>query len=311
MRLGSIDIGSSSLHLWVVDLVDGRRETVHLGRAGLRLVRRWAADGPCLDQAASARALAALAGMVAHCAGLGCDHVRISATSAVRAARDHQVFCNQVRELSGVPVRVLTGEQEAAISFLGVVDRLDCSGGPALVFDLGGGSTELVLGDRGGAQWLTSLPVGHLRGTQAVAPLPDPPLTETTAQLRSWLDPQLEAALAPLSSHTWDKLFGISGTVWTLSRVLEAHQARPLPQERAAPRVDRAELESLRLRLEHLPRAKLADLPGMDRRRSDSFYAGVVVVEALLEALGRDTLWTAEGGVREGLVADFEREHLA
>ena len=68
-----------------------------------------------------------------------------------------------------------------------------------------------------------------------------------------------------------------------------------------------AEVTTLRTRLESRPRARLPDLTGMDRRRSDSFYAGVVIVETLLETLDRDTLWTAEGGVREGLVADFER----
>ncbi len=306
-RLGSIDLGSSSLHLWIVDLADGGRTQVHLGRAGLRLVRRWAADGPAIDPAVAAKALDAIDAMVAQCRALACDHIQIAATAAVREAQDHVGFCSQVLDRTGVSVRVLSGDDEARVSFLGVVDRLTTAPGPSLVFDLGGGSTELILGDRDSVRWLRSLPLGHLRCTQAIAPLPDPPGPESTARLRALVDETLAPSVASLAAHPWERLVGVSGTVWTLSRVVEGAQGRPQPQGRAAPRVLLSELRDLRTRLETLPRRKLADLAGMDRRRCDSFYAGVVVVEVLMDALGCHTLWTTEGGVREGLVADFER----
>ncbi len=306
-RLGSIDLGSSSLHLWIVDLDGPHRTTVHLGRTGLRLVRRWAREDPGLDPSKAAEALDAISRMVERCREAGCDHIQIAATAAVREAHDHPEFCERVLARTGVSVRVLSGEDEARISFLGVADKLDESGGASLVFDLGGGSTELILGDRHGIRWLSSLPLGHLRCTQAVAPMPNPPGPATTVRLRELVTETLAPVIRDLQDHPWRRLVGVSGTVWTLSRVLEGHCGRPLPAGRTAPRMSQADVTSLRVRIEDHRRPQLAYLPGMDRRRSDSFYAGVVVVETLLQSLGRDTLWTAEGGIREGLVADFER----
>jgi exopolyphosphatase/guanosine-5'-triphosphate,3'-diphosphate pyrophosphatase len=311
MRLGSIDLGSSSLHLWVVDLVDGNRETVHLARASLRLVNRWTPQARGITLGSAQIAAEAINAMVATCRDFGCDHIQIAATSAVRDAQGNAEFCDQVHSETGIVVRVLSGIDEANIGFLGVLPHLNLSDGPALVFDLGGGSTELIVGDQSGPQWVTSLPLGHLRCSQAISPSSDPPGPQATERLKNLVAQVIAPSLLALQDQTWHRLVGISGTVWTLSRVLEGHCQRAQPSGRAAPRVALHELADLRARLQALPTAALAQLPGMDKRRCDSFYAGVVAVEALMESLECKTLWTAKGGLREGLVADFERSRLS
>ncbi len=307
MRLGSIDIGSSSIHLWVVDVVDGAVHSVHLDRAGVRLGGAWDEHGPCLQPAAVAPAIEAMHELVSACRELGCDVIRIAATAAVRDASDQASFCAEVHARTGVPVRVLSGEDEARLSYLGVRPRLQPGPGPDLVFDLGGGSTEFMLADCERVHRVTSVPLGHLATRKALGWLPDPPGAETTARLRALAVAGFGPVLGP-EHRAARRLVGTSGTVWTVSRVVEGLAGRPRPAGRCAPRLARAELAGLVSRLEALPQAELDRLPEMDLRRRDSFYVGAVLVLALLDDLDRTTLWTAEGGVREGLVTDFVQE---
>jgi exopolyphosphatase/guanosine-5'-triphosphate,3'-diphosphate pyrophosphatase len=284
-RIGCIDIGSNTTRLLVADREGAGLTEVAAVRAFTALGAGRAAGDPLPAERIAAVVLA-VGEQLALARELGATAVDVVATAAVRGAPNGPDLVEAVRRVHGVEVRVLLGAEEAAYAFAGATLGLDpADAGPDTVLavvDVGGGSTELVLGTLAtGPTWSVSLPIGSAR----LPPCLDPPCPDDLAALRA----EVAAAFAPVAPPVRPALaLAVGGSATSVTRLvgseLSAHSLR----------VALTVLQSA-------PAADVASLHLLDERRVALLPAGLVLLEAAVTALGAP-LRVAGGGLREGLL---------
>jgi exopolyphosphatase/guanosine-5'-triphosphate,3'-diphosphate pyrophosphatase len=311
MLLGAIDVGTNSIHLIVVELDPrfGTSRTILKAREMVRLGGGDALARGYLGKKAMQRGIAAIEKFAQAARDAGASDVRAVATSAVRESSNGQEFVAAVRAGSGVAIEVLDDVEEARLIHLGVSRSFPLGGKVACIFDIGGGSTEFIVGDADRPYFLHSVRLGSLR-------LYDEFLRDddvANAGLRA-LGKHVRGILGPvasqLSEYRFDTLIGTSGTVLGLAALDAA--ASGLPSQRAhgyVLRLDR--LRTLQKTLVALSPAERRKLPGMNPRRSDIIVAGNAVVIAILESLGRKEFVVSERALREGIVVDYLERNIA
>jgi exopolyphosphatase/guanosine-5'-triphosphate,3'-diphosphate pyrophosphatase len=298
VRVAAIDCGTNSIRLLVADvddgtLVDVRREMriVRLGQ-GVDRTGRLAAE-------ALERTRQALADYAATIRGLGAERVRMVATSATRDAANRADFVAMVHAELGVEPEVITGQEEAALSFAGAASVLPDARGTLLVADIGGGSTELVRGERGGTLQAYSMDVGCVRMTERHL-RSDPPTPEqvvaTVADLR--------AAVAEARAHVrldGDATFvGVAGTVTTVAAIALGLQAYE-PERIHGARISAAQVDEVTERLLHMTHAERAALPVMHPGRVDVIGGGALVLSTLLAEVGAPAVIASEHDILDGI----------
>jgi len=311
MLLGAIDVGTNSIHLIVVEMDPrfGTSRTILKAREMVRLGGGDALARGHLSKKAVARGVAAIAKFAAAARAVGADDIRAVATSAVREASNRDEFLDAVRAAANVEIAVLPAEEEARLIHLGVSRGYPLRGRVACIFDIGGGSTEFIVGDAERPFFLHSVRLGSLR-------LFDEYLRDESAATLGAraLDKHVRATLAPvahqLADYRFDLLIGTSGTVLGLA-ALDAAESAPTSQRAHGYvlRLDR--LRALQRTMMRLTAAERRKLPGMNPRRSDIIVAGNAIVIAIMETLGRDELIVSERALREGIVVDYLERDIA
>ncbi|MDQ4130734.1 MAG: exopolyphosphatase, partial [Actinomycetota bacterium] len=215
-RRAAVDVGTNSVRLLVVE-ADGRRVARELT---ITRLGRGVDETGHLDDDALSCTLEVIARYRTQWEALGADNVRIAATSAVRDASDRDRFVSGVREAAGREPEILSGEEEARIAFRGATTALDVPL-PTAVLDVGGGSTELIVGDADGDYVASvSLQLGCVRLTERLLPS-DPPTAAELADARAEIAAQLDRGAATLAEQGADldasSLVGVAGTVTTLA----------------------------------------------------------------------------------------------
>ena len=278
-RVAAIDCGTNSIRLLVADVSDGVAEELVRDMRIVRLGQDVDATGRLAPEAIE-RTLAATREYAETIAALHADRVRFCATSAARDASNAEEFAAAVEAIVGVRIEILTGIEEAKASFVGATRGL-ASDGDALVVDIGGGSTELVVGRDEVVAWSTSLDVGSVRMTERFLST-DPPTAGEIDACSSYLRDALTAealGLAPVAT-----LVGVAGTITTVA----AHAMN-------LPAYDRSAIHGAQLSIDQT-RAACAALAGMtvdERRalpfmhpgRADVIGGGALVLDAVLTSL--------------------------
>jgi len=308
IRVGAIDVGTNSVHLLIADIhadgtitvVERGREQVELGAGGISS-QRLAPD-------AFERGLRALETFHHACLSFEVDDTHVAATSAVREASNGAAFCAAVKESTGMRVRVISGREEARLIYLGARSALDFSRGRALLFDLGGGSTEFILCDPETAILSESVPLGHIRLADAFHSNERIDAEQMNA-LRRTIRAGLSDLKQRLRPQDLGSLVGTSGTVRALARLATFSRGDIPPEHGHGLVLQRAELEKLIAMLTERPRSTLTDLPGMDARRARTLPVGSVLVAEIMDAVGQDSLLTSELSLRDGLVIDWVMRH--
>ncbi|WP_424184266.1 exopolyphosphatase [Actinokineospora sp. G85] len=286
-RVAAIDCGTNSIRLLVADVVDGRiARDVHREMRVVRLGEGVDATGR-ISAAALARTEAALADYVAVLRRKGVEKARMVATSAMRDAENKEDFFAMTERLLGFPAEVISGDEEARLSFTGAVGDLDPDDGPFLVTDIGGGSTEVVLGTWDGAAVevlaARSTDIGCVRLTERALP-GDPPTPEQVAEARRIADKVLAEAFQAVpvaGARTW---VGVAGTVTTIAAValdLDEYDPEAIHLTELAP----ARLAETTARLIAADRATRAAIPVVHPGRVDVIGGGSVVVDALAQRI--------------------------
>jgi exopolyphosphatase / guanosine-5'-triphosphate,3'-diphosphate pyrophosphatase len=301
-RLAVIDLGSNSFRL-VVFMAGDRwwRRTDEIYEP-VRIGEGLMATGTLGEQPME-RALATLDVFAHFCraSGLGENAVDAVATSAIRDAENAAGFLERARERLGLPIRVLSREQEARYGYLAAVNSTTLRDGSVL--DLGGGSMQLVHVAERLALESRSWQLGTVRMSERFLPPNGPAKRKQLEELREHVAQQLTDA-AWLSDDAQGRLVGIGGTVRNLAAA--AQRAAGLPSNGVQGMVIEAQaLEELVQRLAALPASERASIPGIKPARADLILAGAVVVQGVLLAGGFDALETTEAGLREGVF--FER----
>lgn len=306
MRVGAIDCGTNSIRLLIADVADGGLHELHREMRIVRLGQGVDATGEFAPEAI-ARTRAALTDYTELLVRLQVPKVRMVATSATRDAANRREFFAMTAEVlaaavPGAVAEVITGEEEAALSFHGAVAELDCAEAPFLVVDLGGGSTELVLGtDDVDASF--SADVGCVRLTERCLHS-DPPTATEVAAAREVVRERLGEALGVVPvdrAHAW---VGVAGTMTTLS-ALAQKMTRYDSEAIHLSRVGFPELLGVCEGLIAMTRAQRAVLGPMHEGRVDVIAGGAIVVEELAQALrqraGIDQLIVSEHDILDGI----------
>jgi exopolyphosphatase/guanosine-5'-triphosphate,3'-diphosphate pyrophosphatase len=294
-RVAAVDVGTNSVRLLVAEEGDPLRQVEREMRI-TRLGRGVDASGH-LDGVALALTLDVIGDYAARWRALGVARVRIAATSAVRDAADRDRFFDGVRERAGVDAEVLTGEQEAAAAFRGATASID-GAAPYLVLDIGGGSTELILGE-GNPEASTSRQLGCVRLTERNLH-DDPPTPEQLAAAVAFVDAELEATEGLFDPRSARTLVGVAGTVTTIA-ALHLGLATYEPTKIHGTRVPFTAVADLTRRMAAMTSAARADLGPMAPGREDVIVGGALILEAVMTRYGFDEVLVSEADILDGL----------
>jgi exopolyphosphatase / guanosine-5'-triphosphate,3'-diphosphate pyrophosphatase len=302
----AVDVGTNSVRLLVVDGA-GQRITRELTIT--RLGQGVDATGR-LDPQALARTLETIGRYAAVWRSHGVeDAVRIAATSAVRDAANRDDFFDGVRRVAGVDAEVLTGEEEASLAFAGAAGAVDVAT-PTAVVDLGGGSTELVVGDAAGAVvGAVSLQLGCVRLTERHL-LGDPPTADELRAAEATVHARLDEADRRLGEQGASlrgiaALIGVAGTSTTLAALhlgLDAYREEAIH----GTRVPAADLVALAQDLVARTAAERAALGPVQPGREDVLHGGALVLAAIVTRYGLPELVVSEADGLDGLAASLE-----
>jgi exopolyphosphatase/guanosine-5'-triphosphate,3'-diphosphate pyrophosphatase len=296
-RVAVIDLGSNSFRLVVFTWTPGGAwkrtdeiyEPVRIGQ-GLEETGR-------LQSKPMNRALETLELFAHFCRHLGVDDVRPVATSAIREAANQSALLEEVRDRSGLKVRVLSREEEAHYGYLAAVNTTQLTDGVAL--DIGGGSMQLVRVKKRRSADARSWPLGAVRVTERF--LPDgKEKPKRIKALREHVQAELAAAPWLAKAGREGRLAGIGGTVRNLAAAAMHEAGLPSPNVQGF-ELTRSGMADLVERLAELEPAERGKVPGIKPERGDIILGGALVVEAVMEAGGFDFLEVTEAGLREGV----------
>jgi exopolyphosphatase/guanosine-5'-triphosphate,3'-diphosphate pyrophosphatase len=299
MTIAALDLGTNSTRLLIADRrSDGTLDTRDRRNTITRLGQGVGATGRLAPEAIE-RTLAALRGYRAEMDRHGVGAVRIAATSAARDADNRDAFFDAVEEVVGARPELLSGEEEGRLSFLGATGELDRAQGPFLVVDIGGGSTEFIVGTDE-VEGVLSVDVGCVRLTEKYLEH-DPPLPEELSACISLTDTYLEDVLREVpGSGEARTLVGLAGTVTTVAAVeigLATYDRNRIHHfvltHEAAEDVFRT--------LATEARADRIHNPGLEEARADVIVAGCCVLVAVFRRFGFAEMVVSESDILDGL----------
>ncbi len=304
VRVAAVDCGTNSIRLLVADLDPDTGTLLEVERT-MRIVRL----GEGVDQtgrlsdAALERTFAACDRYGSQIRALGADRVRFVATSASRDASNRDVFVAGVQQRIGVLPEVVTGAEEAALSFTGATRELDGraglgSGPPYLVVDIGGGSTEFVVGSVRPEASL-SVDIGCVRLTERHL-VSDPPTAAQVAAAQADIEAALDrvGAVVPLASAR--TLVGLAGSVTTLAAI-DAGLVAYDPVATHHYRLPARSVHALTARLVAMPRADRAHIPVMHPGRVDVIGGGALILDAVLRRVDAAEVLVSEHDILDGI----------
>jgi exopolyphosphatase/guanosine-5'-triphosphate,3'-diphosphate pyrophosphatase len=294
MRVGAVDCGTNSVRLLVRDLPG---EELHREMRIVRLGEGVDRTGSLAPQAIS-RTRVALTDYAGVCRSLGVERIRMVATSATRDAANRADFVGMVVETLGVEPEVISGDEEAALSFRGATDGLDPADGPFLIMDIGGGSTELVLGTTE-VEAARSVDVGCVRLTERHL-RSDPPTGEQIAAATRDVDEALRSALEVVPATLARTAVGLAGSVTTVAALaleLPSYQ----PEAIHLSRVPRAKVHQIAADLLAMTHDERSRLPVMHPGRVDVIGGGALILDRAMELLSLDEVLVSESDILDGI----------
>jgi exopolyphosphatase / guanosine-5'-triphosphate,3'-diphosphate pyrophosphatase len=301
-RVAAIDCGTNSIRLLVAD-VDGDRLTDVVRRMEIVRLGEGVDRSGRLSDAGLRRTFAALDDYATVIRRHDVERIRMVATSATRDAANRSVFVDGVVTRLGVAPEVVTGDEEAALSFDGATRELRGGTGgfpaPYLVCDIGGGSTEFVLGDEDGMRSARSVDVGCVRLTERHLH-DDPPTAEQVESARRDVRRALADVRQAVDVQAARTLVGLAGSVTTVV-ALALGLDRYRPERIHHARVDAAAVHRVATSLLSMARAERAALPVMHPGRVDVIGAGALVLDAVVDDLGVGELVASEHDILDGI----------
>lgn len=305
LRLAGIDIGTLTCRLLIVDLTSGRPLTeLQSDRRILRLGEGVDRDKQ-LNEAAIERVIACLKEWRSVIDRHQVSACAVVATSAVRDASNRQAFLDRVKYESGFDVEIITGEEEARRTLLGIRSGLPAGVTDLLALDIGGGSTEFILDQPGHEPIVQSMNIGVVRLCERLLHH-DPPTEEEIEQARGWVRQETERAMTAMPRPAGCSCVGTAGTITAL-----AAMAQKLPAyEPARIHNYRLTMETIRELEEQLlcrTKAERVGLPGLEKNREEVIAAGAIIIRTIMETLGEEECLVSDLGLREGVLIDLAR----
>jgi exopolyphosphatase/guanosine-5'-triphosphate,3'-diphosphate pyrophosphatase len=298
-RVAAIDCGTNSLRLLVADVADGQLVDVAREMRIVRLGEDVDRTGRLADEAL-ARTFVALEEYAALIRDLGAERTRMCATSATRDAENRDAFVRGVIDIIGMEPDVISGAEEAATSFRGATATLphDIFRSPYLVVDIGGGSTEFVLGDASVLQSI-SVDMGCVRLTERCLPS-HPPTDAEVATATAAIDERIDEALAVVDAAQAHTLVGLAGSVTTVAALalgLSAYDAQRIHHHC----VPYADVDRVTRDLLARTPAQRLEYPVLHPGRADVIGAGALILRRIMERTGRRDVVASESDILDGI----------
>ena len=297
--IAAVDLGSNSFRLEVGRVVDDQIYTLDSLKESVRLASGLQAD-KSLDQASQERALAALSRFGERIRGFPAEAVRAVATNALRVAKNATAFLAEAERALGFPIEIIAGREEARLIYIGAVHSLPATDARRLVFDIGGGSTEFIIGDGMKPLCLESLFMGCVSYSLRYFP-------DGVIDRRRMLEAQMAAAKeVSLIAHTyqktgWGEAIGSSGTAKAIAEILEQNGLNP----DGGIGITRSGLDQLSALMIRYKRMEALPLRGIKVDRIPVLPGGVAIMSAILDTLGMPQVTYADGALRLGVLYDL------
>ncbi len=303
-RIAAIDIGSNSIRQIIADVSPtGAIRVIDEMKAAPRLQTGLLETG-ALGEEPMRLALEALGRMAALAKQIGCKRVDAVATSAVRGASNGAAFLRQIKEQTGLRVRMLEGEEEARLAFRSALAHFDLGRGRAIVMDIGGGSLEFALAAEGIVERYVSLPFGAVRLTEEF--LRDRPTPKGVRKLRKAVREELRETI-PVHDWRGAEVIGSGGTFTNLAGMFLARQGVRVAHSVHGTRMPWHEIEHILEMLQELTPAERLSVPGLNAGRADIIVAGLAVAAEVCSRVEPRTFVASAYGIREGLLLDIAR----
>ena len=305
MRLAALDLGSNSFHALIADVKRGG------GLAVIERAKRMPKIGEAIFQtgrfsdATLESALHAVGQLVPVIERNKPQAVLAVATSAVREARTGHAFVAKVRSRFGIDVQVISGDEEARLVYAGARAQMGGHLGRATLFDLGGGSLEVVVGEGSLIIHSASAPLGVLRAV-AAQPSSDPPSPLDLRAIERWAYSRVATLLRPFRRHDLGEIVLCAGTARVLRSVARALHLVPTSGEGS----HYLSRETLRMLIEHLaalPLAARCQIPGMKPGRADQLIHGGIILASVLDVVEVPRARVCRAALREGLLVEHAR----
>ena len=298
MKIGTIDIGTNSMRLLIADYIDGnlvnRKKYVNTTRIG-----QGVDEQGYISEDAIERNIDALVEFSRICKEEGCQNIYCMGTSALRDSKNKEVFIKLGKEKADINVDIISGEKESHLGFMGVLEGLDKIE-DILVVDIGGGSTEFIIGNEDGIRFSKSENVGALRMTEKF--LSQDPINENEfKEMSNFIYNEIKGTLECIKNDKVKKIVGIGGTITSLSAInqeLEVYSMEKIHNSKIS-------LNEIELILQNLKKMTLSDkksLKGLQPKRADIITAGVEILYTIMKNLEIDEITVSEYDNLEGLM---------
>jgi exopolyphosphatase/guanosine-5'-triphosphate,3'-diphosphate pyrophosphatase len=311
--IAAIDIGTNSLHIVIVKIeaalpsftiVAREKETIRLGDRNL-------ITGELKPEVMN-KAMACLGRFKTIAYSLGVTSIVAVATSAVRESPNGKEFLHQIETQVGLTVDLISGPEEARRIYLGVLSGMEFNNQPHIIIDIGGGSTELILGDSEEPRSLTSTKIGAVRLTGEL--VNSDPITETEfkylqAYARGMLERSVEEVQGKLKIGDFPRLIGTSGTIETIATIHAREKLGLVPSTLNGYQFSLQDLRTWVIRLRRMTNIERAAIPGIPEKRSEVILAGAVILQEAMTLLGVESLTVCERSLREGVIVDWMLTH--
>jgi exopolyphosphatase/guanosine-5'-triphosphate,3'-diphosphate pyrophosphatase len=297
--IAAVDLGSNSFRLQVGRVVDGQVYPLDSLKETVRLASGLQPD-KTLDQPSIERALAALARFGERLRGFEAHSVRAVATNTLRVAKNAPAFLREAQGVLGFPIEVVAGREEARLIYLGAAHSLPAAAHRRLVIDIGGGSTEFIIGRRFEPQLLESLYMGCVSFSNRFFP-------GGRVDKRSFRDAEIEAAreieqiVGPYRAHGWKEAVGSSGSAAAICELLEGNGFNPP----GVGGISAAGLVRLKAQLIKAGQIEALALAGLRADRAPVLPGGLAIMLAAFDRFGLTQMTYADGALRLGVLYDM------
>jgi len=294
--VAAVDLGSNSFHMIVCSLKDGKLQTIDRLREMVRLASGLDADN-VLDENTQQRALACLERFGQRIRNFPPGSVRIVGTNTLRTATNAGQFLIKAEHALGHPIHIISGIEEARLIYLGVAYSLSSNADLRLVMDIGGGSTEYIIGAGETPKEKESLHMGCVSVSNLF--FPDGRVSENAFNRATlFAEQKLEPFQRKFQRKNWDEAIGASGSLRSIAKVLQATGW-------SNNGITSPGLEKLVTHLKLCNHISELNLPDLDPERLPVFAGGVAIIYATFKSLGIEQMTVSDGALREGLIQDL------